>query len=429
MSESPALNVPPDAGAVPVMSSPAEHGTTTERTPGVLQLILLLAGSCLSVLGAVLIAPVLPQMTRAFTGTPGADVLVPIVLTAPALLIGLTAPFAGIVVDKIDRKRLLILAMLAYAVFGTAPLYLTSLGTILASRVLVGLCEGAIMTCCTTLIGDYWSGPRRARYLGLQTLVATLSATVFLGLGGALGASGWRTPFWLYAVAAPLAIPMTLKLWQPSRRGEPASARHLPKLPWRQLAAPCLVTLFGGIVFYALIVELSFVLTGVGVTSTGTIGLISAVMSLGTAAGAIAFGRLSAKTPRTLLPFEFGLSAVGLLVVFATTAPAIITAGAVLTGFGTGMLLPTLVTWAVSRLSFDQRGRGTGLWTGALFIGEFAAPLALAGIGSGTGGLQDALAVLGLASAVVGALIALALRRGNQPLDGRDDAPRTAAAR
>jgi MFS family permease len=415
MSESPARNVSPATGA------------TTDRAPGLVQLVLLLAGSCLSVLGAVLIAPVLPQLARAFTGTPGVDVLVPIVLTAPALLIGLTAPFAGFIVDRIDRKRLLIFAMPAYAIFGTAPLYLTSLTTILASRVLVGLCEGAIMTCCTTLIGDYWSGPRRARYLGLQTLVATLSATAFLALGGALGAAGWRTPFWLYAVAAPLAIPMARKLWPPTPPNEPA--KHLPALPWRQLAAPCLVTLFGGIVFYALIVELSFVLTDVGVTSTGTIGLISAVMSLGTAAGAIAFGRRSAKAPRALLPVEFGLSAAGLLLVFATTSPAIITVGAVLTGFGTGMLLPTLVTWAVGRLSFEQRGRGTGLWTGALFIGEFAAPLALAAIGTGTGGLRGALAVLGLASAVMGVLTAFVLRRGDRPLDGSEATPEPAPVR
>ncbi len=402
MPETPAVNL-----------SPAAAATGRRMTAGPVQLLLLLAGSCLSVLGAVLIAPVLPQLSQAFAGTPGADVLVPIVLTAPALLIGLTAPFAGVVVDRIDRKRLLLLAMLAYSVFGTAPLYLDSLGAILASRVLVGLCEGAIMTCCTTLIGDYWSGARRARYLGLQTLVATLSATVFLALGGVLGASGWRTPFWLYAVAAPLAIPMARKLWQPHRR----PAGHLARLPWRQLAVPCFVTLFGGVVFYALIVELSYVLTGVGVTATGTIGAISAIMSLATAAGAIAFTRLSGRTPRVLLPVEFGLAAAGLLLVFATTAPVVITVGAALTGFGTGMLLPTLLTWAVNRLTFDQRGRGTGLWTGTLFLGEFVCPLALAAIGTGTGGLQGALAVLGVASAIAGGLTAILLRRRNQPLN------------
>ena len=87
--------------------------------------MLLLAATCLSVLGAVLIAPVLPQMTDAFAGVPGVDVLVPIVLTVPALVIGLTAPFAGLVADAVDRKRLLLVALPAYAIVGTAPLYLT----------------------------------------------------------------------------------------------------------------------------------------------------------------------------------------------------------------------------------------------------------------------------------------------------------------
>lgn len=154
-----------------------------------------------------------------------------------------------------------------------------------------------------------------------------------------------------------------------------------------------------------------------GVTATGTIGAVSAIMSLATAAGAIAFSRLSGKTPRVLLPVEFGLSAVGLLLVFATASPAVITIGAVFTGFGTGMLLPTLLTWAVNRLSFDQRGRGTGLWTGTLFLGEFTCPLALAAVSSGTGGLQGALAVLGIASAIASALTAFLLRRDSQPLN------------
>src|SRR5579884_99715 len=114
------------------------------RQAGTPELILLLAGSCLPVLGAVLIAPVLPRMAEHFSATPGVGVLVPVVLTVPALLIGFTAPFAGLVADKVDRKRLLLIAMAGYAVVGTAPLYLGSLAAILASRVLLGACEAAI---------------------------------------------------------------------------------------------------------------------------------------------------------------------------------------------------------------------------------------------------------------------------------------------
>ena len=129
------------------------------------------------------------------------------------------------------------------------------------------------MTCCTTLIGDYWSGPRRSRYLGLQTLVAALSATRVPGRRRNPGRRGLAHPVLaLHGRAAARRADGEL-LWQPA--GHTAGAalhRHLEPMPWRLLLAPCLVTLFGGIVFYALIVELSFVLTGVGVTSTATIG-------------------------------------------------------------------------------------------------------------------------------------------------------------
>jgi MFS family permease len=380
-----------------------------DRPPGLVQLVLLLAGSCMPVLGAVLIAPVLPQLAAEFAGVAGVEVLVPVVLTVPALVVGLTAPFAGLLADAIDRKRVLIIAMVAYSVVGTAPLYLDSLPSIIASRVLVGVCEAAIMTCCTTLIGDYWTGERRSRNLGLQALVTAIAATVFLGLGGALGAAGWRTPFWLYLAAAVIAVPMIRALWQPARQAR-TTGRRLEPVPWRQLAVPCLVTLFGGIVFYALIVELSFVLTDVGVTSTAAIGGLSALMSLATAIGAGLFARVANRGPGVLLPIAFGLSGAGFLLIFTTAAVPVIAAGSVLTGFGTGLLLPTLITWAVNRLSFAQRGRGTGLWTGTLFIGQFVAPLVIAAVGAATGGLRPALGVLGVASLVATLAVVVGFR-------------------
>jgi MFS family permease len=89
----------------------------------------------------------------------------------------------------------------------------------------------------------------------------------------------------------------------------------------------------------------------------------------------------------------------------------------VFTGFGTGLLLPTLLTWAVNRLRFEQRGRGTGLWTGTLFIGQFLSPILLAAIGAGVGGLQPALGVLGVVTAVAALTTLLLVRRNNERLD------------
>jgi MFS family permease len=320
-----------------LLDSAPPTATAVDREAGLRQLVLLLAGSCMPVLGAVLIAPVLPRMTAAFAGVAGVDVLVPVVLTVPTLVVG---------------------------------------------RILVGVCEAAIMTCCTTLIGDYWTGVRRKRYLGMQALVTA---------------------------AAVIAIPMAFALWQPRRPAR--TGRRLEPVPWRRLAGPCVVTLFGGIVFYALIVELSFVLTDVGLTSSVAIGAVAALMSLATAIGAWSFARVARHPDRILLSVAFGLSAIGLMSVYATTSVAVIAVGAVLTGLATGLLLPTLVTWAVDRLTFAQRGRGTGLWTGSFFVGQFLSPLVIASVGTGVGGLQQALGVLGVAALLAVPAVLLTVRQ------------------
>ncbi|MGI5127946.1 MFS transporter [Pseudonocardia sp. CA-107938] len=381
----------------------------SDRRAGVPQLLLLLGASSMSVLGAVLIAPVLPLMAQHFAAVPGVAVLVPVVLTVPALVIGLTAGFAGAIVDRLGRLRVLQVALVLYAIAGTAPLYLDDLGAIIATRVVVGLCEAAIMTAATTLIGDYWTGEQRNRYLGLQATVSALSAVVFVALGGLLGAGGWRAPFWMYLLSIVLVLPMARVLWNPAPAGG-ARAERTP-VPWAAIAGPCAVTLVGGAVFYALIVQLSYVLDGIGVTSTGVIGAAVAVMSVATAVGGAVFGRLSRAGLRRLLVAEFALSGAGLIVVFLTSSVPVVVAGAVITGFATGLMLPTLLTWAVRDLEYAQRGRGTGIWTGTLFIGEFVSPLVVVAIAGPAGGLQPALAVLGVLSIVFAAVLWWALAR------------------
>jgi MFS family permease len=381
----------------------------TGRPAGRIQAILLLLSSCLSVLGAVLLAPVLPRIQDAFAGTPGVETLTPVVLTAPALVIGLTAMVAGRIVDRVGRKRLLVVALVVYAFVGTAPLWLDSLQLIVASRVLVGLTEAAIMTCCTTLLADYFHGAQRERYFGLQVVYTTVAATVFFGVGGALGEQNWRAPFWLYAVSLPLAALTARYIWQPAQR--PSSAKALPSLPWRQLAAPVAITLLGGLVFYVLIVELSFKLDDIGVESTATIGAVSAVGSLGTATGAFLFGRLAKLGPAVTVPMAFAISGLGLLGLAVAPVVPVVVLAAVVTGFGNGLLLPALLTWAMRSLSFEQRGRGTGVWTSALFIGQFVCPLVVLGLSGAISGLTSALLVLG----VVALVAAVAVRATQHP--------------
>ncbi|QQM38339.1 MFS transporter [Streptomyces liliifuscus] len=399
-----------DAAPSPVAVSGPAH---------VLRVTLLMAGSCLPILGAVLIAPVLPKMQDHFESVPGAKALVPLALTVPALSLALLAPFAGVIVDRLGRKRLLIVATVLYALFGTAPLWLDSLGAIIASRALVGVTEAAIMTCCTTLIGDYYSGHQRVKYLALQTMCASASATAFFVVGGALGAAGWRLPFWVYAVSLVLAPLMATALPSPAARAAASSARAETEtaeaaarrpFPWRQLAGICALTFFGAMVFYTVPVEMAYLLDDIGVENTGVIGMATAIASAATVAGAVTFARLK-RSPDPMMPAVLALCAVGFAVVFLAGNAPLVVVGAVINCLGTGMLLPALLTSAMSRLAFEDRGRGTGLWMAAFFGGEFVCPLVLLALESAVGSLAGAVGVLGLAAAVVAAGLSGARRR------------------
>jgi MFS family permease len=396
--------VSPESLAETPLAGEVAVDPATGRPAGRAQALVLLLASCLGVLGAVLLAPVLPDIEDAFAGTAGVEALTPIVLTAPALVIGLTAPFAGRVVDRVGRKRLLVAALVVYAFVGTAPLWLPSLQLIVVSRVLVGLTEAVIMTCCTTLLADYFHGSQRERYFGLQVVFTTVAATLFFGIGGALGSHSWRTPFWLYLISLPLAVAAARFIWQPApHRAGPAGA--LPPLPWHRLAAPVGVSLVGGLVFYVLIVELSFKLDDLGVDSTGAIGAISAIASLGTAIGAFSFSRLAARGPAFTVPLAFTVSGLGLIGLGLAPAVPLVVLFAVVTGLGNGLLLPSLLTWALGSLSFEQRGRGTGWWTAAVFLGQFICPLVVLGLSGAIDGLGSALVVVGVVAVAAGVAV------------------------
>jgi MFS family permease len=400
---------PPAAVDAPTPSAVAVLGPAH-----LLRVTLLMAGSCLPILGAVLIAPVLPKMQDHFASVPGAKALVPLALTVPALALALLAPFAGVIVDRVGRKRLLIVATLLYAAFGTAPLWLDSLGAIIASRALVGVTEAAIMICCTTLIGDYYSGHQRVKYLALQTMCASASATVFFVLGGAAGSAGWRVPFWVYAVSLVLAPLMASALPDVGARAAayeaPVEAEARRPFPWRPLAGICALTFFGAMVFYTVPVEMSYLLDDLGVENPGVIGLATAIASAATVGGAVTFARLK-RSPDPMLPAVLAVCAVGFGVMFLAGNAPLLVIGAVVNCVGTGMLLPALLTSAMSRLAFEDRGRGTGLWTAAFFGGEFVCPLVLLAGESAVGSLAGAVGVLGLASALVAAGLWAARRR------------------
>lgn len=342
---------------------------------------LLLASSCIPVLCAVVITPVLPDIQDHFASVPDADTLVPLALALPYLVIAVMSPLAGQVLDRAGRRLLLLAGLLLITVAGLAPLWFTGLDDLLISRAVAGVASAAVMVSATTLIGDYYSGPNRNRFFGLQAVTTTVAAMVFFALGGALGDLGWRTPFWLFCIAlvpalfTPSALPRYVNPeWEPSHR-------RLARLPWRTLLPRLAVTVFGAIVFYTPIVQTSYLLDDLEILSAQTIGLVSALSGVATVIGSIVYINVAQSPPAPRFAVVFCATAVGFVVVASSggavpaVAGPIAVLGLVIASVGCGLLLPTLLTWSLSSMRYTQRGRATGWWTGSYFLGQFIATM------------------------------------------------------
>ena len=382
-----------------------------ERTAGTAQGVILLLPVTLSVMGIAVIIPVLPQLMQQFAAVPNHQYLIQGgVLTMPALCATVFSPFAGWMSDRFGRRLLLLISMGAYAMFGAAPLLLDDLFAIIATRIGVGICEAIILTVTTTLLSDHFSGHEREKWLASQTAVASISALALIYVGGLLGSVlGWRGPFAVYLVSLVLLVGVYYLTWEPHPADGIPSA-HSPTrtpFPWPRMTGICVITLLASIMFYTIQTQSSLALSALGVHEPSRLGTLTALASLGVPIGTLVFRAVRRVSIGLLLCGDFAIIATGFVWMGKAVSAESFVAAATLNQIGCGMILPTLLTWAVCGLAFDVRGRGTGVWQGTFSVGQFVSGVVITFVAERAGGLLPAFVMLGTA-ALIAALLALA---------------------
>lgn len=372
--------------------------------------VVLILGSSLTIMGAVMIAPILPKLGAEFGPLDAhAGLLVPLVVTGPALAIALCAPLAGWLADRIGRKTLLVIATLLYALLGVAPVILGDLQSIVVVRLLFGAAEAAVMTCCSALIADYWHGRERLRYINRQVVTIGVVGALFFVLGGALGEHSWRLPFLLYLLPL-LLVPAMLKvLWEPERSqltDEEQGAERVAVLP---LVLGYLL-IFGGMVLtFIAPVQVPIVLVELGVTSSTLMGLSAGLSLIATLGGSLAWPLLrrtlrGAGTNTVLLL----LFALGLYLLTQAQSYNQVALAMVIHGLGAGLLVPNVMAPVMEALTARTRGRGLGGLTACLYLGQFASPLVVAALVVYAGDVRHAIQWLAFASLAAALLWGLA---------------------
>lgn len=157
----------------------------------------------LSMAGMFAVAPALPEIASALS-IPSQDI--GYLVTSFTLGNILVVAMLGFIADKVGRKRVVIPSLY---VFGLASLgcgLVDSFGWLLFWRFVQGMGSAAFGTLSVAMIADLYSGKERVRYFSYNMVVNSIGMTLFPLLGGLLIAYSWRYPFFLGAIALPIAV-------------------------------------------------------------------------------------------------------------------------------------------------------------------------------------------------------------------------------
>jgi ACDE family multidrug resistance protein len=328
------------------------------------------------------VAPAFPQVVEAFGIS---RVQVGWVVTAYSLPGILSAPLAGVLADRLGRKRVLVPTLLVFGVAGGACALARSFPVLLALRVVQGAAAAPLVGLAVTLIGDRYEGPARATAIGYNATALNVGTATYPALGGALAAAAWFWPFALPLLALPVGAAVAWKLDAPSVDRAPTLADYLDvardRLTDRRVLGllgvnlGVFVLIFGAFLTY--VPELLDERFG---SPPVVAGVVLALASVSSGLVATQLGRLSTVVSEgRLIQGSLVIDGVALALMPLAPAPWGVGAASLLFGVAQGLNQPALQTRLTELASDASRGILLSLNGMILRLGQAIGPLLLGG--------------------------------------------------
>lgn len=383
------------------MATMAHSGGSTRGAGTTAKGVTLVLAQILPVMAIVSLFPAIPKLFEHFGGVANAGLLVPMIVTIPSLCIALLAPVAGWASDRYGRRPCFIGGLGLYVLSGLAALLVDDLGTLLATRALLGVAEALVITASSALLGDYF-GDQRYRWAAWVGAATSIGGTLLIVAGGVLADISWRGPFAVYALAIPCLVLALIYIDEPIQQSRTSVNAHVSRrYPWREALLIGSVTLVASLLYYVEPLNVATILVSKGAGSATQVGLIQAATSLAYIVGAFVYRRIHALPIGQLLAIAGAFMGAGVVIIAMAPTYQVVAIGATVQQLGGGMIIPILLAWGQGILPVEQRGRGMGIWASAFFTGTFLCPPLVGAIGGATGGLQPAMLLMGVVTLII----------------------------
>jgi len=336
-------------------------------------------GSMLFVLTGVGISPSLPGMSDYFNHLPDSEFFVKLTLTIPALIIALTAPFAGILLDRWGRRPVILLSLILYGVAGSSGFWMDSLSGILIGRAFLGLATAGLMSGIITLIGDLYSGEKLHRFMGYQSAALGIGGLIFLVLSGILADIGWRYPFLIHLHAFVVIPGVIFAVKEPNIDVEKFEANP-PKVkvlfPWKLTLIINSISFSAMLLIFLFPVHLPFFLTSELGATNSYVGVALALQSTAAIFLGLLYWRIKARLPfQGIMAIIFLCIGINHLIIALFADLTFLAGGMLIGGISLGLLAPNTNVWVSTTTQGSNRGRAVSIMVSVVFLAQFLAPI------------------------------------------------------
>ncbi|MEO5925789.1 MAG: MFS transporter [Bryobacteraceae bacterium] len=317
--------------------------------------------------------PILPLLRRVFhAGT----VEVSLTVTVAALGVAVSAPFAGLLADRIGRKRVIVWSAFLLAACGLLAATSPNLPTLILWRFLQGVCTPGVFSVTVAYINDEWAGQGVGAALSAYvsgTVLGGFSCRFIAGLVAARW--DWRVSFLVLGVLSLLCAVAVAILLKPERNSRRSAlpAKEFPAAVAEHLRNRLLLAtyLVGFCVLFSLIAIFTYVTFYLAAPPFGlqsdALGSIFLVYLVGAAVNPIAGRAIDKYGARVVLSSSIAAGVIGVALTFV---PNLWTVGLGLAICCTGVFASqTAASGFVGIAAERHRALAVGLYASFYYLG------------------------------------------------------------
>ncbi len=335
----------------------------------------------LAIMGVASLTPAFPEIIREFDISAEEIGLLITVFTLPGVIL---SPLMGALADRLGRKAILIPSIFVFGISGFLCGFMTEYSHILILRFIQGTGAVALGMINITLVGDIYTGNKRATAMGYNASVLNVGTAAYPAIGGALAVIAWNYPFYLPLLAIPIGLFVIFRLNNPEPYKKQSFIEYLRNTwvsinkrdVWALFFINILVfiILYGSLLtFFPLFLEENFQANAL------QIGMIMSVMSVITAFISAQLGKLSRRfSSRTLLIYSALSYLLSMLIIPASNSWIMILVAITFFAIGHGLLLPNIFNLLVGYATINERAGFMSINSMVLRIGQTVGPLFVA---------------------------------------------------